>query len=139
MTDIIMDYFNELFTTSSPSAEEMENVLGKVNLQVDEDMNDMLCRPFTTKEVKRALFDMNPDKAPGPDGMPTLFIEILVDCWETVMKEVLHVLNNGGDLSKWNGTIARYFKHVDVMDALKLLEPLVYGDPRYGAELWLKE
>ena len=39
------------------------------------EMNNMLLEEFTPEEVKKALFQMNPTKAPGPDGMNTLFFQ----------------------------------------------------------------
>ncbi|XP_039145636.1 uncharacterized protein LOC120282866 [Dioscorea cayenensis subsp. rotundata] len=43
-------------------------------------------RPFTIEEVKKAVFDLGSDKAPGPDGFPLLFFK---SYWETVKVEVL--------------------------------------------------
>jgi len=36
-------------------------------------MNEGLLAPFEKEEVKIALFQMFPTKAPGPDGMPAHF------------------------------------------------------------------
>jgi hypothetical protein len=36
-------------------------------------MNDFLTAEYTEKEIKDALDDMGDLKAPGTDGMPTIF------------------------------------------------------------------
>ncbi|XP_039130342.1 uncharacterized protein LOC120266746 [Dioscorea cayenensis subsp. rotundata] len=41
--------------------------------------------PFTIEEVKRAVFDLGSDKAPGPDGFPMSFFKTF---WETVKGEI---------------------------------------------------
>jgi hypothetical protein len=46
----------------------MEAILGTVPVKVMLEMNDKLLMPFTGLEVKEALFQMFPTKAPGPDG-----------------------------------------------------------------------
>lgn len=51
----------------------MEVVLETVEPKVDAHMNQILCAPFTENEIKRALFDMHPNKFPGPDGFSALF------------------------------------------------------------------
>jgi hypothetical protein len=48
-------------------------VLVVVPAKVTADMNAKLMNPFAEKEVKEALFQMFPTKAPGPDGFPAHF------------------------------------------------------------------
>ena len=48
-------------------------------------MNNMLLEEFTQEEVKKALFQMNPTKAPSPDGMNPLFFQIY---WHIVVTDV---------------------------------------------------
>ncbi|XP_039118945.1 uncharacterized protein LOC120255125, partial [Dioscorea cayenensis subsp. rotundata] len=43
-------------------------------------------RPFSMEEVKKAVFDLGSDKAPGPDGFPMMFFKIF---WEIIKVEVL--------------------------------------------------
>ena len=38
-------------------------------------MNEIFLYPYTEEEVKIALFQMPPSKAPGPDGMSALFFQ----------------------------------------------------------------
>ena len=42
---------------------------------VTDEMNAELVKEFTALEVKEALNQMAPLKAPGPDGMPPLFYQ----------------------------------------------------------------
>lgn len=51
--------------------------------------NRMLMSPFSLEEVKCAVFTMNPNKAPGPDGFTPLFFQ---DCWYFVGRDVLLAL-----------------------------------------------
>ncbi|XP_073030650.1 uncharacterized protein [Primulina eburnea] len=100
---------NDLRTSSKwignmPQIKELEIEIE--NLATKEEMNQILCAPFTETEVRRALFDMHPDKAPGPDGFSTLFFQKF---WEVVRpdvsKEVLRVLNEGVSVEAWNNTL----------------------------------
>ncbi|CAM8886139.1 unnamed protein product [Rhodiola kirilowii] len=59
-------------------------------------MNDVLLAPFTGGEVRRALFEMHPTKAPGLDGFSAVFYQ---SNWsivgQDVVNEALNCLNNG--------------------------------------------
>jgi hypothetical protein len=53
----------------------MDRVLDNVSEKVSAAMNEDLLTPFDKAEVKRALFQMFPTKAAGPDGPPTHFFQ----------------------------------------------------------------
>uniref|UniRef100_A0A2N9G189 CCHC-type domain-containing protein n=1 Tax=Fagus sylvatica TaxID=28930 RepID=A0A2N9G189_FAGSY len=46
----------------------VDEVVSLVEQKVSPDMNDAMLAPFMVEEVKAALFQMNPSKAPGPDA-----------------------------------------------------------------------
>ena len=67
-----------------------------VHLKVTDRMNSILSQEFHAREVEKALKQMHPLTAPGPDGMPPLFYHHF---WPTVKSIVIHTvltfLNNG--------------------------------------------
>ena len=92
--EIVVEYYNNLFTSSSPSdfSELLQAIQPKVTLL----MNQMLLKPFKGEEVRVALKQMYPLKAPGLDGMPPLFFQHFQStCGEVVTNTVLNFLNSG--------------------------------------------
>ncbi|KAL0009469.1 hypothetical protein SO802_010971 [Lithocarpus litseifolius] len=59
----------------SGAADQMEEYLNAVPNKVTDNMQEVLLGEFTAEEVKVALFQMGPTKAPGPDDMNTLFYQ----------------------------------------------------------------
>ena len=53
----------------------MDDLLNCVTPTVSDGMNELLQKDYTTAEVKKALFDMAPSKAPGVDGFTTGFYQ----------------------------------------------------------------
>ena len=47
----------------------MEEVTNLIHAKVSAEMNAELTKDFTTEEVRKALRQMHPTKALGPDGM----------------------------------------------------------------------
>jgi hypothetical protein len=42
--------------------------------QVSDEENEQLVKPFSKEEVRHAVFQMDNNKAPGPDGFPVSVI-----------------------------------------------------------------
>ncbi|KAL0411039.1 UNVERIFIED_CONTAM: hypothetical protein Slati_3693600 [Sesamum latifolium] len=77
---VVSDYFGALFSSTRPSKETMDKVLTRMEKRVTETMNDDLTRPYTPKEITRALQQMHPlksrvqtimliPKCPNPESM----------------------------------------------------------------------
>uniref|UniRef100_A0A2N9EM59 Reverse transcriptase domain-containing protein n=1 Tax=Fagus sylvatica TaxID=28930 RepID=A0A2N9EM59_FAGSY len=103
MEGMVNNYFNNLFTSSNPVG--IPNVVSLVDRVVSDDMNQRLVRDFDAEEVRRALFQIHPTKAPGPDGMSAIFFQ---NFWHIVGEDftnaILDYLNTGRMLSSVNLT-----------------------------------
>ena len=100
---IAEEYYKSLFTASCNL--NTEAVLASVDRVVTGDMINDLVRPYTAEEVRMALVQMHPSKAPGPDGMTPFFFQKF---WHIVGQDVtgavLSVLHSGRYLQKMNYT-----------------------------------
>jgi hypothetical protein len=117
------EYFKKIFTSNQPDNEVINKCLNGMGGMVTEAMNTELVADFTTEEVHKALKQMYPTKAPGPDGMSAIFYQ---SYWEIVGPEVtqaiLSILHSGFMLRKIN------FTHIVLIPKIK--EPVKITDYR---------
>lgn len=73
---MMVQYFNDIFK-SSPW--DLEPVLNCIESKVSEAQNENLLRRMCLEEVKMAIFNMYPDKSPGPDGLSPRFYQSFWD------------------------------------------------------------
>lgn len=59
--------------------------------KVNELENQALTKSFEEEEIKGALFQMEKNKAAGPDGFP---IELFQTCWEIIKKDIIEMFND---------------------------------------------
>lgn len=94
LEQICVDFYSNLF--SSQGSVEVENFLEGMEAKITQSMNEDLLADFTPEEVKVALNQIHPMKAPGPDGIPALFFQ---KYWgivgSDVVAEVLDILKSG--------------------------------------------
>lgn len=83
----------------------MEECLNAVQSTITNDLREVLSSEFTAEEVKMALLQMGPTKAPGLDGMNVLFYKKF---WhivgDNVVLAMLDFLYNGNMLPEINHT-----------------------------------
>ncbi|KAL0444606.1 UNVERIFIED_CONTAM: putative mitochondrial protein [Sesamum latifolium] len=72
---IVSSYYHNLFQTSNPTDEAMDEVLRGMPTRVSESMNEALIQPFVPDEVKLVISQMYPYKSPGPNGMSPVFYQ----------------------------------------------------------------
>ncbi|KAK8369881.1 hypothetical protein V6Z12_A01G139600 [Gossypium hirsutum] len=68
MLHLAVKYFDNLFSASEEGADD--RLFGFVEKQISTNMNVDLLRHFTEEEIRAAVRDMVPLKAPGNDGFP---------------------------------------------------------------------
>ena len=103
IADLMIEYYNTLFSTSNPTS--LNEAVANVPKVVTVDMNNNLIRDFRDEEVEQAIKQMAPSKALGPDGMPPIFYQ---KYWHVVGSDVttavLSCLNSGRLLKSINHT-----------------------------------
>ena len=67
---------------------------------------DHLSEPISFDEAKAAMFDLHPEKAPGPDGFTGLFFRV---CWNTIKDDLMAAIRkfegaNGQNLQLLNSS-----------------------------------
>ena len=84
-------FYQDLYTFKG--VQGLDEVLAHVPCKLTAAMNDILCAPYTKDEVKNALFQMFPTKAPGRDGFPAQFYQKHWDvCGDDVYNIVLKIV-----------------------------------------------
>ncbi len=120
---IATDYFTQIFTSTNTNA--ISNVVHHVDSVVSPDMNDLLLQPFTREEITCTLFQINPSKALGPDGMTALFFQKF---WNIVDNDltiaVLDFLNTGKMLGSINFTHIALIPQVKSVESMGQLRPI---------------
>ncbi len=119
----IVGYYRDLFTTSQPR--EFDEVLMGVGRVVTCVMNSQLAAKYTKEEVKQALNQMGPLKAPGPDGMAPIFYQRY---WHIVGNDltasILACLKDGSLLKKINHTHICLIPNVQNPECVKDFRPI---------------
>jgi len=103
VANVAVEYFCQLFTGATSLA--LDEVLDCVQPCVTDGINAQLCLPYSRVEIEQALSQMNPYKAPGPDGFNALFYQKHWDIiGDDVCAAVLSVLEGHASPSMVNHT-----------------------------------
>ncbi|XP_060962206.1 uncharacterized protein LOC115708945 [Cannabis sativa] len=106
ITNSFVQFYSNLFTIRGTDADAIALILQGINKTITPNHHDFLDSQFDFAEVKRALFQLPGDKAPGPDGLNPSFYQ---KNWNIVCidlcNDALHVLNTNADIAQVNETI----------------------------------
>ena len=118
-----VDYFEDIYASSHPT--RVEEVTDLIPIKVTAEMNTALSQEFTVEKVKAAIGQMHPTKAPGLDGMSTLFYQKywdIVGC--DVANMVLNALNSNASIANLNNTYITLVPKVKMPNKMKDFHPI---------------
>lgn len=75
ITTVFHSYFKNMFITSFPSKEDMEQCTQFFKPKVTATINNLLTKAYTKEEVNAALKQMGPFKSPSLDGFGACFYQ----------------------------------------------------------------
>ena len=87
MSNEIAYYYRNLLNCNEVG--DLTEVLDGIPHSVTDDLNENLLKLVLEEEIKSVIFSINPDKAPGADGMSPLFFQKF---WTTIKKEVVNAI-----------------------------------------------
>lgn len=73
ISNVAEKYFRRLYTSSPTDQRLHESIFHVFEKRVTDDMNQDVISSVTKDEVQDAVFDMSPNRAPGPDGFSAVF------------------------------------------------------------------
>ena len=78
ITNIFVNYYQSLFTSEKPT--NLEKALLVVPELITEETNSLLTTEYVKAKVNETLNQMEPLKAPSPDGLPPMFFQKIWPC-----------------------------------------------------------
>ncbi|XP_027097528.1 uncharacterized protein [Coffea arabica] len=120
----ISDFFKELF--KSGGMNDMSEILDGIPHSITQEMNDKLTKAVEEDEIHDALFSMNPEKAPGQDGMSPLFFQRF---WRTIKSDIIPAIkaffNSEFMLKSINHTVISLIPKILHPTSLKNYKPII--------------
>lgn len=119
------EYYSELFGPVPQNNIQLDSSLWNNSYMVSESDNQNLCLPFSEAEIKEALFQMESNKAPGPDKIP---IEFYQKCCSIVKSDVVRLFddfhNNKIDISRMNYEIITLLPKIKEANKIQQYRPI---------------
>ena len=86
----ITNYYKGLFGAPEEGNFSMDESRTDDIPQVSDEENSLLSAPYSEDEVKKAVFQMEHNKAPGPDGFPAEFYQ---NFWDIIRSDLLDLFS----------------------------------------------
>ena len=91
LKDYITNYYKNLFREPMHNDFSLQEERREDIPQISHLENEILCAPFSEQEVKKAVFEMEHNKALGPDGFLAEFYQFF---WETIKGDLMQLFYN---------------------------------------------
>ncbi|CAJ2645555.1 unnamed protein product [Trifolium pratense] len=127
----VVNYFKDIF--SSPNMCLDNGIIDQVipNLITDDQNISLTCLP-SMQEVHDAVFSMNKDGAPGPDGFGAIFYQTYWDIIANdVYKAVLQFFSNGWILPNYNSNNVVLIPKSHEADAINHFRPIALANFKF--------
>jgi hypothetical protein len=122
LCEVTLNYFNHLFKANSTIHEPILSLISPKITPLD---NEQLVAPITREELRAALFDMHPDKAPGPDGFNPAFYQHFWDrCGDDIFVAAKDWLDRGYFPSSLNETNVCLIPKCEHPSSIKDMRPI---------------
>uniref|UniRef100_A0A803QNQ9 Reverse transcriptase domain-containing protein n=1 Tax=Cannabis sativa TaxID=3483 RepID=A0A803QNQ9_CANSA len=125
ITTTFAHFYTELFTSQGTNLEAMTLATQGLSKRLTPTQSTFLSSPYTFEEVKKALFQLAGDKAPGPDGFNPSFFQ---KNWDSSGKDLchaaLHALATNADLRQVNETILVLIPKIKNASRVKDFRPI---------------
>lgn len=87
--NVVVQYFQDLFSTSLPS--DLDASLRFISRKMSLADNRALLAEPSEQEITRALFDINLEKAPGPDSMTS---KLYLKFWREMQQDIIRLVKD---------------------------------------------
>lgn len=122
MCEVAKEYFNTLFSRGNCS---YDPVLDAVQPRMSLEDNSKLPKEFSLEEFRMALFQMHPDKSPGPDGLNAAFYQRFWElCGGEIYSACIAWLNEGIFPHNINDTNIILIPKIDNPTSMKDFRPI---------------
>ena len=89
--NIIYKYYKQLFGKGQARIVHLAGGAWAETGKLSPEDNIELTKPFSEEEVRKAIFDMKDNTAPGPDGFGVIFYKT---CWSTIKEVFMEMIND---------------------------------------------
>jgi hypothetical protein len=122
LCEVAKNYFDNLFKANSTMHDPVLSLIGS---KITQDDNAKLLAPISKEELKEALFQMHPDKAPGPDGFNPAFYQHFWElCGDDIYEAAKEWLERGYFPSSLNETNICLIPKCENPSSMKDLRPI---------------
>ncbi|CAM8926103.1 unnamed protein product [Rhodiola kirilowii] len=123
---VAVSYFQAIFSSTVVLVDtEIMESLQSIPPRITEDHNRMLVEPYSESEIKRALFQLYPYKAPGLDGFPAGFFQKF---WEIIKMDFIascrSILHEGLIPAGTNDTLIVLIPKVESAERMEDYRPI---------------